>query len=356
MPSQKQLQWAQLRVGVTVIAAACVLAVLIFLMSGTGSIFSSRKTFFTYTDNAGGLRTGAPVRVQGVDAGNVSEIRVVDHGSTPVRITMKIAESRSYFIHTDSMVKITNTGVLGDSFLDIDSTQAAGPVAADKATLPIQDVPDLMDVVRSSQSTLQNVNILIQRADRIFAAVETSKGSVGKLIYDKQLYNNLNQSVNQINSMIADVNAGHGSLGLFLKDEGLYHRANDAVDKLNKIVDDVNTGKGTVGKLIKDPTLYNNANQTIARANELMDTINKGQGALGKFAKDPEFARKLDAIVSDLSIITHGLRAGEGSAGRLLKDQSLYNHADQMLDESRQLVAAIRKDPKKYLSIKLHIF
>ncbi len=356
MPSQKQLQWSQLKVGITVIAAACVLAVLIFLMSGTGSIFSHRKTFYTYTDNAGGLRPGAPVRVQGVDAGSISDIRVVDHGSTPVRVTMKVAAARCDFIHTDSVVRITNTGVLGDAFADIDSTQARGPVAPDKTTLLIHDEPDLMDVVRSSQSTLQNVNTLIQRADRIFTAIESSQGSVGKLIYDKQLYNSLNHSVSEVQALLDDINAGKGSLGLLLKDEGLYHRADDAVDKLNKIADDINSGKGTVGKLIKDPTLYNNANQTLARANELMESINKGQGALGKFAKDPEFAKKLEAIVNNLAVITHGLQAGEGSMGKLLKDQSLYNHADQMMEESRNLVTAIRKDPKKYLSIKLHIF
>jgi len=39
-----------------------------------------------------------------------------------------------------------------------------------------------------------------------------------------------------------------------------------------------------------------------------------------------------------------------------LKDPSVYNHTDQMLIESRELVKAIRQDPKKYLSIKLHVF
>ena len=73
MPSQKQLKWSELRVGVTVIVASLVLAVLLFLMSGTSGLFSNRITLVSFFDNAEGLRPGAPVRLSGVDIGNVSD-------------------------------------------------------------------------------------------------------------------------------------------------------------------------------------------------------------------------------------------------------------------------------------------
>ena len=88
MPSQKQLKWSQLRVGITVIIASLVLALLLFLMSGTGGFFSKRITLISYFDNAEGLRVGAPVRLSGVDIGNVSKILVVpdkDKQLTPVK-------------------------------------------------------------------------------------------------------------------------------------------------------------------------------------------------------------------------------------------------------------------------------
>jgi phospholipid/cholesterol/gamma-HCH transport system substrate-binding protein len=128
------------------------------------------------------------------------------------------------------------------------------------------------------------------------------------------------------------------------------------VDKLSVIADELNQGKGTAGKFLKDPALYDNANKTMAEARQMMEQVNGGKGALGKFARDEEFAKKLDDTVTKLSIISDRLEAGEGSAGKLLKDPSLYNNADQMLAETRELVKAIRQDPKKYLSIKLHVF
>ena len=61
MPSQKQLKWSQLKVGITVIVASVTLGVLLFLMSGTAGLFTPRITIKSYFDNAEGLRVGAPV-------------------------------------------------------------------------------------------------------------------------------------------------------------------------------------------------------------------------------------------------------------------------------------------------------
>jgi phospholipid/cholesterol/gamma-HCH transport system substrate-binding protein len=361
VPSQKQLRWAQLRVGLTVIFAAVVLAFLVFLMSGTTGFFRPTLRLFCYTDSAGGLRNGAPVRLQSVDIGNVERIRIVNHKdaggvNTPVEIQMRVNAKFQPFLHTDSQVLLSTAGVLGETFIDIDSTQARGPAVTDNSALPSKQVPDIQDVVRSSQSTLQNVDTLVNRLDRIVTAVEDQKGSVGKLIYDKQLYNNLNSSVAQVSSLLNDIDKGRGSLGKLLNDDTLYTRATTTIDELNTVAKNLNGGNGTIGKLIRDPALYDNANQTLAKANQLMDGINRGDGALGKFAKDPAFAKKVDEMVTNLTAITQELQAGQGTAGKLLKDPSLYNHADKMVVESGTLVTSIRQDPKKYLSIKLHIF
>ena len=357
MPSEKELRWSQLRVGLTVVFASITLGVLIFLMTGTTGLFSRKITIFSYVDNAGGLRNGAPVRLQGVDIGNVTGIRVVPEKSpTPVEIRMKVNDRYSGFLRTDSRVELSTAGVLGETFVDIDSRGATGTAVQDGTTLQAQAVPDLQDVVRSSQTTLQNVDILLKRADRIMSAVESGQGSVGKLIYDKQLYVNLNNAVLQVQGILADINNGKGSIGKLLKDETLYTKLNDSIDRLNGLVEGVNAGEGTLGKLVKDPTLYDNANQTIAKANELMTNINQGKGALGKFASDEAFARKLETTITNLNEIVARLNAGEGSAGMLLHNPSLYNNADQMLLESRNLVKAIRENPKKYLTIRLRVF
>ena len=357
MPSQKQLKWSQLRVGLTVLFASVTLAVLIFLMSGTTGLFTPKITLKAYFDNAQGLRNGAPVRLAGVDVGNVSAVRVVrNKPRTPVEVTMRVNTRYSFDLRKDSVTSMSTAGVLGETFIDIDSSQAKGAEAKDGDTLATRDTPDIQDVVRASQGTLQNLDALLKRTDRILAYVESGQGSIGKLIYDPTLYNRFSDTVSEFKGIVDLVRSGQGSLGKLVASDEAYTKAIAAVDKLNAVIDDLQQGKGTAGKFLKDPSLYNNANDTIANVKKLTDDINAGKGALGKLTKDEVLAQKLDNTISKLSALTSRLEAGEGTAGMLFKDPALYNNANQMLVETRQLVKSIREDPKKYLTFKVKVF
>ncbi|HTS34646.1 MAG TPA: MlaD family protein [Candidatus Solibacter sp.] len=359
MPSQKQLKWSQLRVGITVIAASLVLALLLFLMSGTSGLFTPRIVLKSYFDNAEGLREGAPVRLSGVDIGNVTNIRIVnepDKRLTPVEVTLKVSTKYHFGLHRDSMTSLETAGVLGETYLDIDSSQALGPDAQDGDTLPTQVHPDFNQVVRASQSTLQNMDALLKRADRILAFAESGKGSLGKLIYDPTLYNRFSATVAEFQTIVEQISKGQGSLGALISRNDAYDKFISTLDKMNGIIDDIQQGKGTAGKFIKDPSLYDNANDTIANIKKFTEDVNAGKGTLGKLSKDDELAKKLDITITKLSELTTEMEAGQGSVGKLFKDETLYNNANQMLVETRDLVKAVRQDPKKYLSIKLHIF
>jgi phospholipid/cholesterol/gamma-HCH transport system substrate-binding protein len=358
MPSQRQVKWAQLRVGITVVIAATVLAVLIFLMTGSGGLLTPKITVSSFFDNAEGIRAGAPVTLQGVPIGSVSSIQIVpSHGLTPVRVTMRITSEAAKDIPTDSTATLTQAGVLGETFVDIDRrTAKSAQTIANGAVLPAQATPGIQDVVKSTQSSLQNVDVLIRRIDHIVSYIDSGQGSIGKLIYDQELYNRLNSTLNQVQTMVNTIASGKGSIGKLVASDELYNKANTAVDNLNKVIDDIQAGNGTVGKLLKDPTLYNNANETIAKANTLMGDINAGKGALGKMAKDQEFAAKLDNTITRLSQIMNDLQEGKGTAGMLLKDPAVYTNTDQMLVEGRKLVQAMRENPKKYLTIHVKLF
>jgi phospholipid/cholesterol/gamma-HCH transport system substrate-binding protein len=359
LPSQKQLKWSQLRVGLTVISASLILALLLFLMSGTGGFFSHRITLVSFFDNASGLRVGAPVRLSGVDIGNVAAIRVVpdkDKQITPVEVIMKVSTKYGFNLRRDSVTSLDTAGVLGETYLDIDSSQAVGASAKDGDTLPTQVHPDFNEVVRSSQSTLQNMDALLKRADRILAFAESGKGSIGKLIYDPTLYNRFSDTVGDFQGIVNQIAKGQGSLGALINSNDAYNKFLATLDKINGVVDDIQAGKGTAGKFLKDPALFNNANDTIANLKQVTEGINAGKGTLGRLTKDEELADKINTTVTKLAALTSDLEAGRGTAGKLFKDDTLYNNANQMLVESQGLIKAIRENPKKYLSIKLHVF
>lgn len=345
--------------GITVLVALITLAVLIFLMTGTTGLFTKKIIIRSYVDNAGGLRVGAPVRLEGVDVGNVTGIRVVadpSHPADPVQITMKITTKYEQSMGKGCQVLLTTAGVLGEVFIDMDCRQTKGPPLETGDVLPNKDVPQFQDVVRASQGTLQNLDVLLKRVDDIVSYIQSGKGSIGKIIYDPSLFDRANATVGQLQQITNQINSPNGTIGKLLNSEELYNKLNASVDNINKIIDEVNAGNGTIGKFLKDPALYDNANKMAAGGNQLIADINAGKGTLGLLTKDQAMAQKIDNTITRLNNIADRLDKGEGTAGKFLKDPALYDNTNDLLVETRSLIKAVRQNPKKYLTIYLKIF
>jgi phospholipid/cholesterol/gamma-HCH transport system substrate-binding protein len=358
VPNQREVRWSQLKVGVLVITAIVALTALIFLMSGSsGGLFTRRITVHSFFENAAGLKPGAPVDLQGVTIGTVEKILVVpERKLTPVEVIMKISLRYQAGLRKDSLASLDTIGVLGDTVVDIDSSHANGPALGNGDELPTNETPNLADVIKSSQGTIEQFNVILAKLNTLVDALGTGKGSLGQLINDPALYNRAVGTINQLQDLFNAVNQGQGSLGKLVTDNTLYNRANDTVARLQKIADEMDAGQGTAGKLLKDPSLYNNLNQTAAKTNHLLTQIDEGKGTLGMLAKDEAFRRKINSTVTNLQSILQRADEGRGTVGKLLHDPALYNHSDQAVAETRELLIAIRKNPKKYLSIRLRIF
>lgn len=358
MPSPKEIQWSQLRVGVLVLAATAILIGLIFLMSGSrGGVFAKKITLRVYFDNAAGLKNGAPVTLEGVTIGNVLRVRVVpDRNPTPVEVTMKISTNFLPDLHTDSVASITQAGVLGDSFVDIDSTHATGPQPANNAELLQSGSPTIQDVIRSSHSGIEQINTLTRKIEILIDSLNSKKGTIGMLINDPALGRKITQMATDLQIITSAIAEGKGSLGKLVNDDTLYTHANSAVNRLDQITTDIQAGKGSAGKFLKDETLYNNLNSAVSNTNQLISQINEGKGALGKISKDPAFAQKLDDTITQLDAILKDIHEGKGTLGQLAQNRALYDHVDQTADEAQQLIKGMRENPKKYLVIRLKLF
>lgn len=358
MPGQQEVRWSQLKVGVLVIVALSALAALIFLMSGsTGGFWSGRLTLRSYFEDSAGLKIGAPVNLQGVTIGNVRAIRIVpDRPLTPVEVEMRVNKERAGNVRTDSKASLSTVGVLGDTVVNIDSRLAKGGQIQNNAELPTTETPNLQDVIQASQGTIEQLDTILTKVNALADSLNSTKGSIGLLINDPTLYNKALVTLNQLQALVDGISNGKGSIGKLISDDTLYTRANDVVGKLQAITNDVDQGKGTVGKLFKDETLYDDLKQSTHNLNQILNTINSGQGSLGILTKDPKFATKLSDTMTKLDSIMNQIDTGQGTLGQLLKNRDLYDHADQVMQETTHLVAAIRQNPKKYLSIKLKIF
>ena len=126
MPSQQEVKWSQLKVGLIVLISVALLSLLLFLMTSASgmSVFSRKIVVTSYFDNSMGLKTGAPVELEGVTIGEVKTVEVTTDPArklTPVQVVMKIDPRYHASLHTDSRASLGTVGVLGDTVLDINS-------------------------------------------------------------------------------------------------------------------------------------------------------------------------------------------------------------------------------------------
>jgi len=358
VPSQKELRWSQLKVGILTLCALAALTVIIFLLAGsTGGLFTPKLHLRAYFENANGLKVGAPVTLDGVTIGNVTHVRIVpNHEPAAVEVISRVGMDHRSSLHTDSMVTINQAGVLGDAFIDISSVHATGPEPADFATLKVATTPGIQDVIRTSQESIQSINVVVHKVSTLLDTLNSGKGTAGVLLNDPDVAKKIVRTIDALQTLAQNISSGKGTIGKLINDDDLYNRANSTIDKLNDIATGLDNGQGTAGKLLKDETLYKNLNTAIANTNELLSGINTGKGSLGKLAKDPAFANKVEESITRLNGILEGLQEGKGSLGQMVVNKSLYNNLDKTLNDAGQLLTAIRKDPKTYLTIHVKVF
>ena len=128
MPSAKKVKWAQLRVGVMAIAAMVILAVFVFLLTGTKKLFVRRAVLHTYLSDSAALATGSPVRLNGIVIGDVTRVDLsgMKDPRKIVQVDMSVVFARIATIPSDSEASISSENVLGTKFINI--TMGKSPV------------------------------------------------------------------------------------------------------------------------------------------------------------------------------------------------------------------------------------
>ncbi len=360
MPSQKEVRWSQLKVGLLVSVAIAALIALVFLMTGSvGGLFTPKIKVRSYFQNAAGLKVGAPVSLEGVTVGTVTAIRVVnsqDRRLTPVEVTMKISGRFAQNMHKDSKASLSTIGVLGDTVVDINSQFANGPELKSGDELTTMETPSITDVIKSSQGTIEQLNVILAKANALLDNVASGNGSIGKLIASDEFYKKAYSAMSDLQTLTQNINNGKGTVGKLMTDDTLYNHLNETAAHLQHVSEQVDSGKGTAGKLVNDPALYNNLNQTLAHANSLLADVDAGKGGLGVMMKDPTLACQLSDTLSRVDDLVSKIDQGQGTLGKLANDDKAYNELDKLLVSSELLVSTIRSDPKKYLTIHFKVF
>jgi phospholipid/cholesterol/gamma-HCH transport system substrate-binding protein len=346
MPRTRSLAWSQLKIGFLTLSALVLAAVFIYFVGGQGGFFWQQYQLKTRFADVQGLQTGAAVRVAGVTVGSVDAMEFV---GSQVEVTFSVSEDMRDKITTASHASIGSLSLLGAAVIDVAPAPGGRPLG-DWEYVPSRRTPgQLSDVADQATRALDQATALLRD-------IRAGKGTVGRLFTDEALYREITAFVTAAEGVAGALNTGQGTLGQLIHDPAAYRALNAALANLTTITDRMARGEGSLGRLINDDSFASALTTTTQNLGQLTEKMNASEGTLGKMVNDPSLFNRLDSVSARLDALIADLNDGEGTAGRLLQDRQLYENMNGAVSELRDLLGDIRKDPKKYLNVRVSIF
>src|SRR3954447_25768026 len=325
MPEREKVRWPQLKVGVVGLTAFVIVFVLVFLLTSSRGIFQQNETLYTYMEDASGMATGTPVRLNGITIGYLDALHLTGSHDPQRAVQFVMLVKRRYLpeIPIDSIAAVAAANLLGDKFINITrgkDTRAAQP-GSELKSLAGQDIPELM---AQSANILQTFQGIVKRVDNLLAGVEAGKGNIGLLIKDDELYRRLNGIASEGQKLLSDVRSGTGSISKLLYSDEFYQDLRSPIRRIDKMLADLDAGQGTAGRFLKDPALFDELQKSIGELRTLVADVNAGKGSLGKLLKDDVLHRRVDELLAKMNGTVDKLNAGQGTVGQLLVNPQLY--------------------------------
>jgi phospholipid/cholesterol/gamma-HCH transport system substrate-binding protein len=346
MPRTRSLAWSELKIGILAVAGLVLAAMLILAVGGQGGFAWERYELKTRFPDVKGLKSGAVVRVAGVEVGKVTNVALV---ASEVEVTLEVNEENQQRITTESRASIGSLSLLGEPVIDIAPSTAGTPLK-DGDFLPAGRAPgQLSDVAEGATQSLEQVTGILQD-------IRAGKGTMGRLFTDDAVYKEVHRLVASAQTVAAHLSRGEGTLGMIIKDPAVYRSVNAAVADLQQMTRRINAGEGSLGRLLKDDALAKSVTSATGNIEQLTGRLNRGEGTAGKLLTDKELYDRFNALAGRIDKLTSAVDQGQGTVGQLLQNKQLYENMNAAASELRQLIGEIKKDPRKYLNVRVSIF
>lgn len=215
MPKESNLEF---KVGIFMLIALVLLTMFIFSVSDS-SVLEKGKSIRVIFGFANGLKKNAPVRIAGVDEGLVQDIKLFfdrADGKTKVEVNLWVKEDT--MIPNDSVITVNQLGMMGEKYIEIfpgDDTKnffkekqvvvGKDPIPQEAISARVMEVSNKLENaiggvdrlindgknIDSIGTTLKNLSSMTTSLDEIIYNMKDGKGTIGRLLYDERLYDDL---------------------------------------------------------------------------------------------------------------------------------------------------------------------
>jgi len=304
-----KIKWGTVPVGVLIMLA---IAILIFAsMTGSGtSIFDPKISFVCYFANVNGLVRGSPIWFGGVEVGNVTSLdfEVVD-SPRQVRVVCRVTKRIHRYLNADTRVELGTIGILGDRYLEIVPGLKDAPPIESMDVIEVRDIGSAPAMFEAGEKALGKVDQLTTNLDTLLVRVNRGEGTLGQLASNDSLYvqltallanltritaslqqnqESLIESVRHMSKSVGDlaqqVSENQGTLGKLITEPALYDNLNQSSARLDSILTKIDMSKGNLGLMVNDSGLYVELTNLLARAKSLITDIEKNPRKYFKFS------------------------------------------------------------------------
>ncbi|MCB0348751.1 MAG: MCE family protein [Bdellovibrionales bacterium] len=233
---------AEKKVGMFVIIGFIALVVVVFVIGGNRSLFSSTYELKVYFKQVQGISKGSVVQLVGLPIGNVSRIEFQDD-SYQLAVIMEINTKFKDRITAGSTAGVRTQGALGDKFIFITPGPQENEPIANNGVLDPEQGGDLFSTLSEKGSNISE----------IFEIITGLKNMVKDLNGNnemKDIITNLKSTTQELKTFTNDLNTNRSG-----------QEIRQTISKLHQIIAKIENGSGTLGAIINDPTLYKKLQQ-----------------------------------------------------------------------------------------------
>jgi phospholipid/cholesterol/gamma-HCH transport system substrate-binding protein len=346
MPRTRSLAWAELRIGLLAIFAVVITAVTIFMLTGSRGFFWQQYSLKTRFPDVAGLKPGSPVRVAGVEVGTVDVVELVGE---QVDVTMSIHQDMQSRITSLSTASLGSVSLLGESAVDI-TPSTSGTAIPEGGYVPFGgEKAQLDDVAAGAARGIEEITGLVKD-------LREGRGTAGKLLADEALYVELRRFAATAGDLVTSLREGQGTIGRLVNDPKVAESLEQSLGNIQAVTERLRAGEGSLGQLLTDDSFSRSLSSASANLEAIAAKVNRGEGTAGKLVTDDALYTRLTSVTERLDQLVARLNDGQGTAGQLLKDEQLYENMNGAVSDLRTLIAEIRKDPKRYLTVRVSIF
>jgi phospholipid/cholesterol/gamma-HCH transport system substrate-binding protein len=203
------------RLGAFIALTLAALAAGVFIIGSKEFLFSSTYTLKTQFDNVAGLASGANVLVGGVVSGDVQAITLPHKPGGKVTVVLELDKRTREIVKQDSVASIETEGLLGNQYVAVSFGSAGQSEVRDGDTIagiPPLEMSELIKktsgILDSSQQAINNATLATAHLNSVTAKIDSGQGTVGALVNDKQLYNNLQQTTVTLHDTMLEAQTG----------------------------------------------------------------------------------------------------------------------------------------------------